>query len=316
MMNDVNSFLFDFKNVKISNQNKVVCNYLQLGGKVKKQLTIKFIIGFYAIFMFALSNNAHGWSQNGHRIVAKIAENHLTETTKQAILPLLKDEKLAQVSTWPDEMRSNPSDFWQKESGKYHYVNINKASDFKPSSYNISSDTGKVTDAYALILKAVAVLKSPTASLKDKRFYFKFLVHVVGDIHQPMHVGRSEDRGGNRIKVKFFGKHSNLHSLWDGLLVDNQNLSFTEFTNFIDTKDKTRISKYLNSQPKDWILESFYIAQKLYDIGDADYRYNYVYEQTPVVKKRLTQGGIRLAGLLNSIFDKSAIPLVNALSNH
>ncbi|MBU2970536.1 S1/P1 nuclease [Pseudoalteromonas sp. C2R02] len=266
--------------------------------------------------MFALSHNAHAWSQNGHRIVAKIAENHLTETTLQAILPLLEGEKLAEVSTWPDEMRSNPDEFWQKESGKYHYVNISKASDFKPSSYNISAQSGEVTDAYALILKATSVLKSPSSSLKDKRFYFKFLVHVVGDIHQPMHVGHSEDRGGNRIKVKFFGEHSNLHSLWDGLLVENQNLSFTEFAHFIDTNDKTLISKYLNSQPKDWILESFYIAQKLYDIGDGDYRYNYVYEQTPVVKKRLTQGGIRLAGLLNRIFDKSAIPLVNSLNNH
>lgn len=283
---------------------------------MKKQLTIKFIIGFYAILMFALSQTAHAWSQNGHRIVAKIAENHLTETTLQAILPLLEGEKLAEVSTWPDEMRSNPDKFWQKESGKYHYVNISKASDFKPSSYNISAQSGEVTDAYALILKATSVLKSPSSTLKDKRFYFKFLVHVVGDIHQPMHVGHSEDRGGNRIKVKFFGKDSNLHSLWDGLLVENQNLSFTEFAHFIDTNDKTLISKYLNSQPKDWILESFYIAQKLYDIGDANYKYNYVYEQTPVVKKRLTQGGIRLAGLLNRIFDKSAIPLVNSLNNH
>jgi hypothetical protein len=228
---------------------------------VKKQLTIKFIIGFYAILMFALSHNAHAWSQNGHRIVAKIAENHLTATTLQAILPLLEGEKLAEVSTWPDEMRSNPDKFWQKESGKYHYVNISKASDFKPSSYNISAQSGEVTDAYALILKATSVLKSPSSTLKDKRFYFKFLVHVVGDIHQPMHVGHSEDRGGNRIKVKFFGKDSNLHSLWDGLLVENQNLSFTEFAHFIDTNDKTLISKYLNSQPKDWILESFYIAQ-------------------------------------------------------
>lgn len=281
---------------------------------MKKQLTIKFIIGIYAILLSTISTYTHAWSQNGHRIVAKIAENHLTETTLKAIQPLLAGEKLAEVSTWPDEMRSNPEKFWQKESVRWHYVNINKASDFKPSSYRITAESGKVTDAYALILKATSMLKNPSSSLKDKQFYFKFLVHVVGDIHQPMHVGRSEDRGGNRIKIKFFGKHSNLHSLWDGLLVDNQNLSFTEFTNFIDTKDLKIISKYLNSQPKDWILESFHIAQKLYDVGDANYRYNYVYEQTPVVKKRLTQGGIRLAGLLNDIFDKSAIPLVDALA--
>jgi len=281
---------------------------------VKKQLTIKFIISIYAILLSITSINAHAWSQNGHRIVAKIAENHLTETTLLAIKPLLEGNKLAEISTWPDEMRSHPTKFWQKESGRWHYVNISNASDFKPSTYQVSAESGKVTDAYALILKATSILKSPTASIEDKRFYFKFLVHVVGDIHQPMHVGHSEDRGGNRIKVKFFGENTNLHSLWDGLLVKNQNLSFTEFSQFIDTNDKKIIARYLRSQPKDWILESFYIAEKLYDIGDADYRYNYVYEQTPVVKTRLTQGGIRLAGLLNAIFDKSAIALVDALA--
>ncbi|SFC00041.1 S1/P1 nuclease [Pseudoalteromonas denitrificans] len=282
---------------------------------MKKRLTNKVIIGICATLTLGLSNYAAAWSQNGHRIVAKIAENHLTDTTKNVIAPLLKGEKLAQVSTWPDEMRSNPSEFWQKKSSKWHYVNISKASDFKPASYNISATDGKITDAYALILKATAILKSPSTSLDDKSFYLKFLVHVVGDIHQPMHVGHSEDRGGNRIKVKFFGEETNLHTLWDKLLVKNQNLSFTEFTNFLDTNNKPTLANYLDSQPKDWILESFYIAEKLYDVGNADYKYNYVYEQTPVMKTRLTQGGIRLAGLLNTIFDKSAKPLVNALGN-
>jgi len=278
---------------------------------VKKLSKLTNIIGICAGLL--LSSNALAWGQNGHRIIAQIAFNHLTPKTQQAILPILNGEKLAEVSTWPDEMRSNPSEFWQQQSTPWHYINIKKAAEFKPESYDIPATKHDIKDAYALMLKATSVLNDPKASIEEKQFYFKFLVHVVGDIHQPMHVGRSEDWGGNKVKVKFFGKESNLHSLWDTLMIENQNLSFTEFTDFIDTKDQKTITKYLNSQPKDWVIESFYEAEKLYNVGNADFKYNYVFEQNPLMKQRLTQGGIRLAGLLNGIFDRSAKPLVNAL---
>lgn len=278
---------------------------------MKKLSKLTNLIGICASLL--LSSNVMAWGQNGHRVVAQIAFNHLTPNTQQAILPLLAGEKLAEVSTWPDEMRSNPTDFWQKQSTPWHYINMSKASEFNPATYEIPETKNDIKDAYALMIKATDVLNDSKASIEDKQFYFKFLVHVVGDIHQPMHVGRSEDWGGNKVKVKFFEKESNLHSLWDTLMVENQNLSFTEFTTFIDTKDSKIIAKYLNSQPKDWVIESFYEAEKLYNIGDADFKYNYVYEQNPLMKQRLTQGGIRLAGLLNGIFDKSAKPLVNAL---
>ena len=282
-----------------------------LGEQVKKLSKLTNIIGICAGLL--LSSNATAWGQNGHRVVAQIALNHLTPQTQQAILPLLDGEKLAEVSTWPDEMRSHPSDFCQKQSTAWHYINISKASEFKPESYDIPATKKDIKDAYDLMIKATHVLKDDKASIEDKQFYFKFLVHVVGDIHQPMHVGRSEDWGGNKIKVKFFGEDTNLHGLWDTLMVENQNLSFTEFTDFIDTQDAKIKAKFLNSQPKDWVIESFYEAQKLYNVGNADFKYNYVYEQSPLMKQRLTQGGIRLAGLLNGIFDKSAKPLVNAL---
>lgn len=252
------------------------------------------------------------WGQNGHRIIGKIADNHLTAKTRSAIAPLLQGDKLAEVTTWADEMRSNPETFWQKESAKWHYINIASASEFKPHHYHISATQGDVTDIYAGILKAIAVLESPDTSLQDKQFYFRFLTHLVGDIHQPMHAGRSEDWGGNKIKVKFFGKETNLHSLWDKGLVENENLSYSEFAEFIDTNDKNVISTYLASEPKDWVIESFQIAQGLYDIGNGEFKYHYVYEQMPIIKQRLLQGGIRLAGVLNRIFDTPANALADS----
>lgn len=259
------------------------------------------------------TNAVFAWGQNGHRIIGKIAENHLTIETRRAIYPLLQGDKFAEVSTWADEMRSNPADFWQYESRKWHYINISKASEFKPNKYRISHNKGEVTDVYSGILKAIAVLESQNSSVDKKQFYLRFLIHLVGDIHQPMHAGRHEDWGGNKIKVKFFGKETNLHSVWDKELVESENLSYTEFVEFIDTKNPQIISRYLATEPKDWVLESFHIAEQLYDIGDGKFKYHYVYEQMPIVKERLLQSGIRLAGLLNKIFDESAEVQVNAI---
>lgn len=284
-------------------------------GQTELTMKVKIISGIVAALAIATSTNTHAWGQNGHRIIGKIAENHLTVETRRAIYPLLNGDKLAEVTTWADEMRSNPADFWKNDSKKWHYININSANEFKPHRYHISHNKGEVTDVYAGILKAIAVLENPDEPLDKKQFYFRFLTHLVGDVHQPMHAGRSDDWGGNKIKVKFFGKETNLHSIWDTDLVENEKLSYTEFVEFIDTKNPEVIAKHLASEPKDWVLESFHIAERLYDVGNGDFRYHYVYEQMPTVKERLLQGGIRLAGLLNKIFDKSAQVQVNAIGS-
>ncbi len=263
-----------------------------------------------------LPNTASAWGQNGHRIVGQIADNHLTDKTKAAILPLLEGDKLPEVTTWADEMRSNPGHFWKKESGRWHYITVEKPTDFKPDTYT-PSHKHDVKDAYHGIISAIAVLQSKDASLDEKRFFFRFLTHLIGDIHQPLHVGRRDDRGGNRIKVQFFGNNTNLHSLWDTGLIENQKLSFTEFADFIDTQNPELIAEYVSSAPKAWIMESYHLVQNVYKVGEEpDFRYHYVYEQTPIVKTRLLQAGIRLAGVLNAIFDDNAKTKVALAHSH
>ena len=258
------------------------------------------------------TNAVFAWGQNGHRIIGKIAENHITDATRDSLQPLLNGDQLAAITTWADEMRSNPSPFWQKQSGKWHYININSADEFKPAHYHVPVSKKDVTDIYSAIMKSVAILSSQTASIEEKRFYLRMLTHLVGDIHQPLHAGRAEDWGGNKIKITFFDKDTNLHSLWDTDLIESENLSFTEFAHFINTQDAKVIQKHVKTQPKEWVLESFYLAQDLYETGNGEFSYSYVYKAMPIVKKRLLQGGIRLAGLLNFIFDKSANVQVNA----
>lgn len=259
---------------------------------------------------FIFSTKAYAWGQNGHRIVGQIAFNHLTPLAKQKVLALLSGDKLPEVTTWADEMRSNPAEFWQKESGRWHYISVNEASDFKPESYAYPH-FDKPKDLYSAILHTISHLQNDATN--NKEFHLRFLTHLIGDLHMPLHVGRSEDRGGNRIRVKFFGKSVNLHSLWDTELIESQNLSYKDFADFIDTNEQTEISNILQGDVASWVRESHELSKVAYDIGDGEFRYEYQYQNLPIVKDQLLKAGIRLAGVLNLIFDANAKAGLNAI---
>ncbi|MCG7534027.1 S1/P1 nuclease [Pseudoalteromonas sp. OOF1S-7] len=266
-----------------------------------------------ALSALLLSTSAWSWGMNGHRVVGELAQQHLTPATEKAVKALLAEDSLAEVSTWADEMRSNPDDFWKKQSGKWHYINIEDPS--KMAQHDTPSVEHKHQVSHILdgINYSVSTLLNPKAVREDKQFALKFLVHLVGDAHQPFHAGRSEDRGGNLIKVTFFKEETNLHSVFDTKLIEHQSLSYRELSDFILTRDKQKIAQMLNSRPTDWLLESNQIAEKIYDSNETDISWGYIYRYTPVVKSRLLHGGIRLAGLLNQIFDKNSRPLDTAL---
>ncbi len=277
----------------------------------------RFVCG---LLLITTSAQVLAWGQNGHRIVGQIANEHLTKKTQKALLPLLAGDLLPEVGTWADEMRSDPAEFWQKHSSRWHYINVAEPDKFDAEHYHTPQSKDDVKDIYGGILRCIAALKDKNTPLAERQFYLRFLVHLVGDIHQPMHAGHAEDRGGNLVEVKFFGKPTKLHSLWDTDLLESQNLSFTEYAAFIDTQDKQLIKTYLTSTPADWLKESMALSETLYQsaapINNAspDLSYGYIYQQLPIAQQRLLQAGIRLAGLLNSIYDPRAKPGLTALA--
>lgn len=273
--------------------------------------------------MIATGGNAWAWGQNGHRVIGQIAQNHLSSQAAAQVRSLLPESSLAEVSTWADEMRSNPSDMWQGMH-HWHYINLNKPADFSPAAYRINADTPhkEINDIYAAMLKSIAVLKSANSPAEDKAFHLKLLTHMVGDIHQPMHAGHKHDKGGNDIDVEFFGDITNLHALWDTRLIESQNLSFSELAGFIDTQNRDFITESQSSSPADWVIESHQLAQELYQQPKERLSYGYIYQFMPLAKERLLLGGVRLAGLLNQIFDgptnaaASSNAVVTAGSSH
>jgi hypothetical protein len=246
--------------------------------------------------LLSAPSSLFAWGPNGHRIVGRIAMNHLTDEAARAVECLLGPEGLDQVSTWPDEIRSDPN--WKK-ADPWHFISIDDAETLETTARDPAGD---VLEA---IQRFTAVLRDPQATRESKQEALRFLVHFVGDIHQPLHVGRRADHGGNSIKVTWFKEETNLHSVWDSGMIDNEKLSFSELAAFIDHPTLQELQTWQNAPPAEWANESKAVRDRVYQIGDGKLSYEYAYKNIPLVKRRLLQGGVRLAGLLNSIFAQS-----------
>jgi len=260
-----------------------------------------------AVTAALIPSPAFAWGKTGHRVVAALADAQLSGLTRAHVKELLGVETLDEAATWPDEMRSAPGQFWQKTSTPWHYVTLNGVI------YDHAPSEG---DALEALNKYTATLKDPNASLADKQLALRFVVHIVGDLHQPLHVGKCCDKGGNDVKVKWFGRDMNLHSVWDSALVDDEQLSFTELAAKLGRHTSNEdVIRWWDLNPRDWISESGQIRETIYPalpVAGAkgkngkpavpELSYGYVFKFTPVMEQRLKQAGVRLAAYLNAVY--------------
>lgn len=268
-----------------------------------------------AAAVVALSpTSALAWGKTGHRVVAAIADTQLSGLARAHVREILgPGESLDEAATWPDDMRSDPSPFWQKTASPWHYVTVNGITyDHAPS----EGDALQALDHFR------SVLRDPNASLADKQTALRFVVHLVGDLHQPFHAGKCCDKGANDVKVTWFGKPTNLHAVWDSAIVDEEQLSFTELAAKLERHISDRqLIDWWDINPRDWVSESAELRDSLYPTAAdmpkppkgskvrkgkepplPDLSYSYVYRFTPLVERRLSEAGVRLAAYLNWVF--------------
>jgi len=257
-----------------------------------------------AAALLGASAPALAWGKTGHRVVATIADAHLSGLARAHIRELLGGaESLDEAANWPDEMRSDPHPFWQKSSVPWHYVTVNGIT------YDQAPPEG---DALQALIFFRRLLQDPKSSLADKQLALRFIVHLVGDLHQPLHVGKCCDRGGNDVKVKWFGRDTNLHAVWDSAIVDEQQLSFTEMAAKLQRHTGSGdVIAWWNANPRDWISESARVRDSLYPEPNPkdpslppELSYSYVYKFNPLMELRLKQAGVRLAAFLNDIYSR------------
>lgn len=240
---------------------------------------------------------AFGWGEKGHNAIAHIAEAHLTRKAEREVRRLLGGHDMAYWSSWADALRG---DGRYDHMSSWHYANADQGHTYASSPKNPAGD---VVTAVELCIKE---LEGGGLSDSLRGQWLKLLIHFVGDMHCPMHAGRAVDRGGNDYPVDFRGNPSNLHRLWDSQLIDAAHVwSALEWAVNIDYRMKCRQRRELQAgDPRSWMEQTVALSHAIYagTPQDRPLGWDYINRYGPVAEKRLLEGGLRLARLLNELF--------------
>ncbi|MDQ2734888.1 MAG: S1/P1 nuclease [Pseudomonadota bacterium] len=247
--------------------------------------------------LLCLPNSAWAWGVEGHEVIALIAERLLTPKTRERlalILALEPGATLSSISNWADRTRNRSAAPW-------HYVNLPRDANCV---YSAPRDCPDGRCVVAALQDQSLRLASFSASLADKREALKYVVHLMGDIHQPLHAAFADDRGGNTYQVQAFGHGTNLHALWDTGLLRQADADAVGLSNAVVGLPPPTSS--LAFAPERWAMESCRIASRpdFYPGHRITQTYLDIYE--PVAETRLLLAGYRLASLLNATFDPDA----------
>ena len=269
----------------------------------------------FILVMILTSGNTFAWGPTGHRVVGAIAEKYLDAGVSVKVNKILNNQSLSRVSNWSDEIKSEPNTY--SHTFNWHYT------DWKDEDHS-HDETHSSGRLLTVIQEQLKVLKDSNSPDDKKTFALKFIVHLIGDLHQPLHVGNGLDQGGNKCRVLFHRKETNLHALWDEGMIEFTKLSFTEMANYVSQgRTEAEIHAWKNGDVLAWALESKLMRASLYpenvNISEAPLSlkqycrsdivvtssempklaYEYSYKFIPLVEKRLFQAGLRLAMVLN-----------------
>lgn len=246
------------------------------------------------LFLLLFTPSLLAWGPTGHRVTGLIAEKYMSENALKNVQKILGGESIAMVSTFMDEIKSDKK---YDHLRPWHYCTIPDGMTYD------EAGTPEEGDAVYAIEKLTEELRTKEFTQGDEAFTLKLLIHLIGDIHQPLHVGNGTDRGGNDVSVRYFSRNSNLHRVWDSGMINGTRLSYTEYAEWINRPDDDEVRKWQNSTVRDWAHESMTFRPAIYDLPankKLSFRYDYDHKET--LNLRLLQAGVRIAGVLNALY--------------
>ncbi len=240
--------------------------------------------------------DGYSWGQKGHDVTCAIAERHLNRKARKQISDILEGKSIVYWANWMDNASHTPEYGY---TTTWHYKNIDADETYAQAPLNEKGDVVRA------INEQIEALKSGELNREEQALSLKFLVHLMGDLHCPMHMGHKSDLGGNRWQVQYFGKGSNIHSVWDSGLVESAHKwTYTEWVEQIDIMGKEENKRIAAGTPATWGEETYEVCKTVYDatpIG-SKLSYDYVSEWSTVAEMQLLRAGLRLAAVLNDIF--------------
>ena len=268
---------------------------------MKTHIRRLFSVAVVVVLLCCYSMPAFAWGPAGHKIVAMIAEQKIRPQTRTRIKQILGNNvTLESVAIYADAVRDRFPHTYNN-----HFVDIPKDNNAYDPSHDCPVDPEKGDCVLAALERFRAEAVNPNETIGRRRFALKFIVHLIGDMHQPLHCSDNNDRGGNDVLVKWFGADSNLHKVWDSKIIENAELSNEDFveTLLLDVTPQ-EINDYKKGNLLRWALEAHTIARtNAYnlpannELGDDYYDQNWA-----VVDRQLLRGGLRLARVLDWMF--------------
>lgn len=239
-------------------------------------------------------SQAFAWGQLGHYLIGLMAEKQMKKSTLKKVEKVLYPMSLGRSGTWMDEIRSDRA---YDYATTWHYL-TSKNGEYDPEIQE------KVGDAFEAIQRLKEELKKGGLDPKTEAEKLKMLIHMVEDIHQPLHVGTGEDRGGNDVKIEFFGQPTNLHALWDSGMIDRQGMSYSEIGEELYRRLTPEMkAKYRSASMEDWLKEAVSFRPMVYNLPENKrISYQYMYENYSIAEERLIAASVRLAQILEEIY--------------
>jgi hypothetical protein len=262
---------------------------------------MKFSTQTVAVALLTLPTFALAWGREGHQIVAAIAESRLTEKTQAEVRRILEGDSMSAVSVWSDVVRPQ-----RRETAPWHYVNIHINEDVMDPNNCPGGDcvTTIISDLEALLRRA------DTLSDLERQEALKHLIHFIGDQSQPLHNANEDDLGGNTKTVAWYGRNMNLHSVWDTGIIrrerDIRSITVDDLCRELNAEIRPeQIRLWIQGTPVDWTNESHRVAIEFaYPGWSPEPDELYFRKSIGAVRVQLQKGGIRLAHVLNRVYDR------------
>lgn len=246
-------------------------------------------VAVFAALLLITSTKSFAWGSRGHAYVAEVAFKYMDAQTRKNMEYYLDGMSIEEAANWMDTIKKDSENDFMKP---YHYIDIERGSKEMPAGDNIIT----------ILNKTLSELDHKSSLSRDEiKKDILFLFHLIGDLHQPLHIGYPGDKGGNDIKLNFVGSDSNLHSVWDTGIIEHTNMLLSDIL-----KENNYTPQQLSEVQKiniiAWAAQTRGYLKNVYTINDTKINEFYVNTNAKIIKTQLLNAGLRLAALMQHYF--------------